>query len=373
MRIIFPTMKFYPVQSGGPIYTLFWHCSELLKQNIDVKIISTTEGFDTIKGVQPNTNILLHTDFGDIIYYSGKRKLIKQLVNLVRNCKSSDFVHLNSFFSPISFLSFLALTIFSKKTKIVWSTRGELSRSALRYNSFKKVPILLIIKPLTKRVMFHVTSVKERNEVDDVLGKRNIICIPNLIRSEQVAQVEKEKILLFIGRIHPIKCIENLIEAVYASELFKDSGYKLIIAGKYEDRFADYYKDLRKRCTKYNLTNQIVFVSHITGKEKSELFARSRFTFLPSLTENFGNVVVESLQQGTPVVASRGTPWEELVRFGSGFHISNSPDSLAKIIDEIILMPETLYSDMCHNAIRHVNSTYSIESRISDWLRIYST
>ena len=373
MKIIFPTMKFYPVQSGGPIYTLFWHCSELLKQNIEVKIISTNEGFDTIKGVKPDSNILLHTDYGEIIYYSGKSKLIKQLVHLVKNCRNTDFVHLNSFFSPISFLSFLALSIFRKKAKIVWSIRGELSRSALSYNRFKKEPILRIFKPLTKRVLFHVTSIKEQNEVNEVLGNRNVICIPNLLRVEEVEQVEKEKILLFMGRIHPIKCIENLIDAVYASVLFKDSGYKLIIAGKYEDRFANYYNSLRDRCIKYNLTDQIVFASHITGREKSQLFARSRFTFLPSLTENFGNVVVESLQQGTPVVASQGTPWEELNRFNSGFHISNSPESLAKIIDEIILMPETLYIEMCRNAIKHVNKSYNIESRITDWLRIYST
>lgn len=60
-----------------------------------------------------------------------------------------------------------------------------------------------------------------------------------------------------------------------------------------------------------------------------------------SHSENFGNVIIlESLSQGTPVVASKGTPWEELNINNAGYWIDNSPDNIGQTIDKLISMSE---------------------------------
>ena len=138
LKILFPATTFYPVQIGGPNFTLFWHCKELVKNNIDVTIISTDTGFDSIKGELPPVNIFKPTDMGNIIYLSGRFKFLRQLYNVYSCLDKVDIIHLNSFFSPISFISFLMIKIFKKNKKIIWSTRGEMNTKALEFNSIQK-------------------------------------------------------------------------------------------------------------------------------------------------------------------------------------------------------------------------------------------
>ena len=60
---------------------------------------------------------------------------------------------------------------------------------------------------------------------------------------------------------------------------------------------------------------------------------------------------MESIAQGTPVVASKGTPWTALVDRNAGFWIDNSPELIAQKMDEIILMDNDKYEIMCENSI----------------------
>jgi glycosyltransferase involved in cell wall biosynthesis len=46
-------------------------------------------------------------------------------------------------------------------------------------------------------------------------------------------------------------------------------------------------------------------------------------------------VVAEALAHGVPVIASRGTPWKELVERQCGLWVENDPSSLAKAITEM--------------------------------------
>ena len=68
------------------------------------------------------------------------------------------------------------------------------------------------------------------------------------------------------------------------------------------------------------------------GEEKYKLYANAYFSILVSHSENFGNVVIEALSQGTPVIASKGTPWEQLAE-KAGFWIDNDENSIACCID----------------------------------------
>ena len=61
---------------------------------------------------------------------------------------------------------------------------------------------------------------------------------------------------------------------------------------------------------KHGLTSKVSFIGNVLG-EKKELFLRkAKCLVMPSHTENFGIVAVEAMAQGTPVIASKNTPWE---------------------------------------------------------------
>src|SRR5690554_3686578 len=99
-----------------------------------------------------------------------------------------------------------------------------------------------------------------------------------------------------------------------------------------KDMFNELFFDL-------NLLEKVEFKGHVQGVDKENLHAES-MAVLPSETENFGNVVVESLNQGTPVIASKGTPWEMLEKFNSGFHVVNTPQNLSSAFESLFIMKD---------------------------------
>ncbi len=175
----------------------------------------------------------------------------------------------------------------------------------------------------------------------------------------------KEKYFLYIGRIDPDKALINLIHGLTKSQIFKSSNIKFKIAG---DANNSYGQMLKKIVIENGLNHKVEFVGHVVGNEKQKLYANSYFTFLVSHGENFGNVVIESLAQGTPVVASHGIPWEQLSEKGAGFWISNSPEEIATVIDKIIHLTDDEYSDYRKNALSLVQSEYDINKNIDRWM-----
>lgn len=373
IKILFPVSKFYPVQSGGPIYTLLWHCSGLNEKNNDVYIISSDSGFNTINEDVPEKNKWLSKKYGKIIYFGGFNKIWKQLQEVLKQAKDSDVVHLNSFFSPVSFLSFILLKLNRFKGKIIWSIRGEFNENALKYSRYKKKPILLLVKGMTRDVLFHSTSFQETEEISNVLGDREVLMLPNYMELHQPLNIRKEKTLLFMGRIHPIKCIDRIIMALTQSKAFLKNDYNFVIAGTYEDRHREYYDQLVELTKEFNLTDKISFVGHVIGEVKQNLYARSMFLLLLSETENFGNVVIEALNEGTPAITSLNTPWEDLPSYKAGFHISNDPHTIASTIDLALSMNKEEYSIYSMNARKLAQKKYDIKEGIQKWARVYNT
>ncbi len=135
--------------------------------------------------------------------------------------------------------------------------------------------------------------------------------------------------LLYIGRIHPIKGIENLIRAL---TLIKAGTVRLTICGTGDAQYVESLKGLGR---KLHLDSAIGFSGHVDADEKVEAFRNADILVLPSVSESFGTVVVEALAYGVPVVASTGTPWAKVEQIGCGRWIENSPSGIAQAIETI--------------------------------------
>jgi len=279
--------------------------------------------------------------------------------------RSSDVIHLNSLFNVLSIISFFYLKTFFPKKRIIWSVRGELSPDALKFSKAKKIPLLHLYKKLSKNILFHSTSEKETGEIRSVFGNVEVVEIPNFIKPSQRLDMAVKKQFLYLGRIHRIKAIHKMIEGLAISRRFTDSDFKLVIVGKHEERHQDYYEEILNLIRSKGLQDQIEFKGHLTGYEKENVYAESYALILPSETENFGNVVVEALNQGTPVIASLGTPWSVLNRYRCGFHVSNSPEILAQNIDKLIDMKDDEYREMRVNARLLLDQEFAIKTQIN--------
>jgi glycosyltransferase involved in cell wall biosynthesis len=91
----------------------------------------------------------------------------------------------------------------------------------------------------------------------------------------------------------------------------------LVLAGgnKYNPGYGEY---LRGVAAALQNPASVLLPGPVTGDLKQALLQHSVCLLLPSHRESFGNVVLEALAAGTPVLASVGTPWQPLEEAGLG-------------------------------------------------------
>ena len=368
LTILFPTGSFYPAQNGGPDNTVYWITKALTRRGHRA-VISTT---DWGQGLPMPRDRWLDTDYGRVVY---TRDLIHYLpfgviTQALRQLRQTDVLHLSMVFYPSSFILAILNSWFVGKP-MLWSSRGDLDPPMLQRSAKKKSTVIRMINSLVnkKLLWFHSTCDAETEYIRNNFGQdAKVIQIPNYMELPERIETSKEKFFLYIGRIDPKKAIENLIDAMSRSQAFLDGEFTLKIVGDY---YNDYGQGLVKQVETLGLTNKIRFLGHRDGREKEEILASAWFTFMPSHTENFGIVVMEGLAQGTPAVASTGTPWKILEERRAGFWIDNDVESLTRIIDHIHTIPPDQMKELNQNSLRLAREEFSIHANVDEWEAAY--
>ena len=347
MKILFTLMNFPPSNFGGVAAGMFPIIKELCTAP-DTKVKVLTTSHKIIKSKLPKTNSWTTFDGVSVIYFKSNAFFL-YLLEGFRQIKYSDCIFLNSIFFFPNFLFLIVGLIFKKKIFLL--PHGELLKPALRTKYWKKGLYLWLMKSFAKNVTLITTSIQELSRTQEVFPHSKVIIIPIFFDFGKPLNIEKSNQFLFLGRICKIKKIENIILACSYSKYFLSNNYKLLIAGPTDKEFLQYKSKLVNLIISSNLESNIKFVGEVNSPQKEELLSQSKSLFIVSDSENFSNVVVESLAQGTPVVASKGTPWDSLIDMNAGFWIDNSPKVIASKMDEIIKMNDKRYKEMSINSI----------------------
>jgi glycosyltransferase involved in cell wall biosynthesis len=110
-------------------------------------------------------------------------------------------------------------------------------------------------------------------------------------------QVGDAPYVLFLGRLHPKKRLDLLVEAFVAGA---PASFKLVVAGPDEEVL---WPGIAARVPA-GAEPRVVRLSTVGGREKAALLAGARLFALPSEHENFGVAALEALAAGTPVLLS---------------------------------------------------------------------
>ncbi|MEO0731830.1 MAG: glycosyltransferase family 4 protein [Bacteroidota bacterium] len=370
MKILFPAGSFYPAQNGGPDNTVYWITKALTRQGHEA-IISTTD-WGLADDIPRNT--WLKTNYGEIAYsnYTFQYLAWKTILRSLRRIKEVELIHLAMVFYPASWIIALLNSWFYRKP-MLWSSHGDLDPPMLKRSRWIKGPVRWLINNFVDKELlwFHSTCEAETQYIKDNFGQdARIIQIINYMELPEPMNVPKEKYFLYIGRIDPKKAIENLISALDRSSLFRKGEFTLRIVGDYNN---PYGQRLVEQVKAAGLEDKVHFLGHREGREKEELLAAAWFAFMPSHTENHGIVVMEAMAQGTPAVASTGTPWKILDDCNAGYWVDNDPTTLAEVIDRIHLLSSEQLREMNGNAREVVEKHYSIYSKIGEWEEAYRT
>lgn len=117
--------------------------------------------------------------------------------------------------------------------------------------------------------------------------------------SSQVDQGPDRRIALFLGRVHPKKRPDILIEAWAAAKVSRE--WKLVIAGPGEATYLEHLVELGRR---RGVGDSVQFTGPVAGADKSYLFHRASWFLLPSEQENFGIAVLEAASSGCALAIS---------------------------------------------------------------------
>jgi len=143
------------------------------------------------------------------------------------------------------------------------------------------------------------------------------------------------RLLLFLSRLHPIKGLPLLLEAV-ASSASQLDGWLLVVAGGDE---LGHLAAIRTRIRELRIEERVRLVGPLRGTDKRNAFAAADLFVLPTLSESFGIVVAEALGAGVPVLTTRGAPWDELPSEGCGWHVEATAAAIADGLRDAVSRP----------------------------------
>jgi len=154
------------------------------------------------------------------------------------------------------------------------------------------------------------------------------------------------KIILFVANLVRNKAPSVVLHAFRnASQTIPDA--KLVILGKgpEEPRLRELQREL-------NLSN-VFFIPRVPREQMPLIYPGGDMLVLPSVYEPFGNVVLEALASGLPVIGSKIGGMADVIRHGeTGLHIKPGNEAQLSKYMQLLLANEALRKEMSISARR---------------------
>ena len=179
-------------------------------------------------------------------------------------------------------------------------------------------------------------------------------------------QLQNARIFLFLGRLHPKKGCDMLLEAF--AQMRSNDSISLILAGPDQ---VGWESDLRRQVTRLNLTNRVVFTGMLEGSMKQGAFANAEAFVLPSHQENFGISVVEALAASVPVlVSNRVNIWREIEADRAGYVESDDLAGTTRLLQNWIGTAPAEREMVRQNARRCFEQRFEVDRAVDSLLQI---
>ena len=347
LRLLHITPTYIPAyRYGGPIYSVHALCRSLAAAGHDVHVLTTSVDGPTDSKVSHDRPVEID---GVQVNYCRSRwmRRLYWSINLDARCAAMvgefDAVHLHSVFLFPTWAGARAAN--AAGIPYVLSPRGMLVRELieLRNSTIKSIWIRLIERRnLARAACIHVTSKEELRALADLgLALAPTTVIPNgvdapssfssdAVSADVRALIREGFDILSFGRINWKKGLDRLIKSIANTK-----NTTVLIAGHDEEGFATKLVTTAEEC---GVRNRIRFLPRqITGPDKEAIFQSARLFVLPSLSENFGNVVAEAMIRGLPVVVTQGVGAAEIVEASGGGKVARgSTEELASVLTDLL-------------------------------------
>jgi glycosyltransferase involved in cell wall biosynthesis len=333
MKILHVVPSYFPaVRYGGPIHSVHGLCKALAARGHEVHVFTTNvdgpEDSDVPLGAAVDMDGIKVWYFPvpalRRLYWSpAMAKALRERVG------GFDIVHLHSVFLWPTWAAARAAR--QRNVPYVLAPRGMLVRELIRRKSslVKRAWISLVERGnIGNAALVHFTSRTEAEEASALgLAIRKSCIVANGLEMPGTGEERRYSLprnmrdgpfLLFLGRINWKKGLDRLIAAMRGVP-----DCRLVIAGNDEEGLQ---AKLEALAAASGVRERVLFVGPVHGEDKAALLQRALLLVLPSYSENFGNVVLESMAAGRPVVVTPEVGAADMVReSGAGAVLEGDP------------------------------------------------
>jgi glycosyltransferase involved in cell wall biosynthesis len=188
------------------------------------------------------------------------------------------------------------------------------------------------------------TSPAEEKELAGLAGKERIVLrrngidlapfeeMPNgAVFRDRYNLAPGERVVLYIGRISPIKNLEQLVTAFHQASPRQT---RLVLAGPALE--PDYDARVKALIGRLGLGGKVLMPGPVYGREKLEALATADLFVLPSISESFGNAAAEAVAAGVPVLLTEGCGIAPLIHSRAGLAVPLNTQAIANGISTML-------------------------------------
>lgn len=364
---------------GGPIVSNLNLATGLRAHGVDLMVLTTNAMKDRRSEVPVDKDVD-HSGGFKVRYFHDTivgRYSFSMMASIGRYLKDADIVHATDVFS----FSFILAKIYSLRngSTLFLSCRGMISDWGFQKKGIlKKLWLKLFVMSWSEKTVLHATSAQEEQELKEYLPNIDVVVVPNSIeipdktgvQSDQsnkllsdLGVTENTRLITGLGRLHKKKGFPLLISAF--NEIYQsDENTRLLIAGQ------DYGEldELKYKVDELGIGHVVRISPQLNNIAKNEVLRHTHIFVMPSHHENFGNVYLEALSHGVPIVASTNTPWECVLASECGAWVDNTVED---IVRGIRMLMASDYNVISKNAIE-LAATFSVEKTSELMLKHYS-
>ena len=338
---------YLPGERGGGGMWAVRNLAERFSERYDFYIV--TRDCDGRIDATPYTNVprnkWIRRPEANIYYASPSHLKSKHFAKLVEDVEP-DGIYLNSVLSKPCVRFLFARRFYLKKhVPLLLASCGEFSPAALRLSLLKKRCFLFLgnVLGLFQNIVWKAATDKEREDIEREMGRVPIKVAPELspkdilpdFRLEEKPEKEPGSLrLVFFSRVTTIKNLDFLLSLLHQ---FKAGKISLDVVGPTDD--SDYLKRCESIAAALPKNISVNFLGSLERDAALEAIKTAHFMTLPSKSENFGYVVIESLAAGCPVILSDQVGWTEILGGNAGWLLPlSSPKDWTDVITHCLEM-----------------------------------
>jgi glycosyltransferase involved in cell wall biosynthesis len=293
-----------------------------------------------------------------------------------------DIVHAHSYRGYQTELAYKMARRMGKP--FVISTHGSLLGYQHHLKGIMKIPYIFYDlfrgKRLIKRADAIVVNSKEeyKDAIDYGVKKDRIHLIPVGVNIDEYSQLEKETgffKVLFVGRISRNRNVEPIIKAaVIIKQKLPKKKIKFVIVGG-EEKSSDtsksgYLEELKMLAKELEVADIVEFIGPKYDEELRKEYRTAHIFVYTSLSENFGQTILEAGAAGLPIICTKVGIAPELIKDGkNGFLVEGKPEEIAKKIIE--LFDENKRDDFGDKTREIVRKRFDWQNITDSYMKIY--